>query len=124
MEYTALKAAHAGFAYLSIILFSLRYGVLQWRGPDRPIKILNILPHVVNTGLIVLAVLLCLQLQQYPLTSAWVTAKFIGLLVYIGLGTVAVKRQSHVAFGLTLVCLVYLVGVAKFHSVFSWLATA
>ena len=38
------------------------------------------------------AVALAVMSHQYPLSNGWLTAKIVGVLIYIGLGTVALKR--------------------------------
>jgi uncharacterized membrane protein SirB2 len=38
------------------------------------------------------AVALAVMTRQYPFVSAWLNAKVIALVLYIGLGTVALKR--------------------------------
>jgi uncharacterized membrane protein SirB2 len=35
---------------------------------------------------------LCVQLRQYPFVHAWLTVKVLLLVLYIGLGTFALKR--------------------------------
>ena len=52
----------------------------------------RIAPHVVDTVLLVSAVALAALSRQYPFVNGWLTAKVIGLVVYIGLGTIALKR--------------------------------
>jgi uncharacterized membrane protein SirB2 len=52
----------------------------------------KIVPHVVDTLLLTSAILLALTIRQYPFVSSWLTAKVIGLVVYIALGTIALKR--------------------------------
>lgn len=123
MEYNAIKHAHAGFAYLSILLFVLRFGLFSWRPVLQQVKILNIIPHIVHTGLVVAAVALSVSLQQYPITDAWLTAKLVGLLLYVGLATVAIKRGNKIAAILAIVVFAYIIGVAKNHSLLSWLAS-
>jgi uncharacterized membrane protein SirB2 len=49
-------------------------------------------PHVVDSVLLAAAVVLVLMLREYPFGTGWLTAKTIGLVVYIGLGTVALRR--------------------------------
>jgi uncharacterized membrane protein SirB2 len=51
----------------------------------------KILPHAIDTLLLASAVALTLVLHQYPLTDAWLSAKVVGLLVYIGLGLAALR---------------------------------
>lgn len=54
-------------------------------------KWVKIVPHIVDTVLLVSAISLCIVLSQYPGTSGWLTEKVIGLVMYIGLGLVALK---------------------------------
>ena len=122
MEYNAIKHAHAGFAYLSIILFIVRFGLYSWRPTLQQIKVLNIVPHIVHTGLILGAIALSITLQQYPFTDAWLTAKLVGLILYIGLATVAIKRHHLISAVLATTTFAYIIGVAKYHSVISWFA--
>ena len=81
---------------------------------------LKITPHIVDTVLLVSAIGLSIQLQQYPFVHSWVTAKVIALLAYIVLGTIALKRgktwnQRLIAFILALLCFLYIVLVAYYH---------
>jgi uncharacterized membrane protein SirB2 len=46
---------------------------------------------VVDTVLLLTAIGLAIGIQQYPFTSGWLTAKLLGLFVYIGLGVVALR---------------------------------
>lgn len=45
-----------------------------------------------DTALLASAIVLAVMLQQYPFAQGWLTAKVIGLMVYIGLGTIALRR--------------------------------
>lgn len=46
---------------------------------------------MVDTVLLASAIALAILIKQYPLADAWLTAKVMGLLVYIGLGMVALR---------------------------------
>jgi uncharacterized membrane protein SirB2 len=52
----------------------------------------RIVPHVVDTLLLATAIGLMIVLRQYPFAQDWLTAKLVGLVVYIFLGTIALKR--------------------------------
>jgi len=87
-----LKALHVGAVATSYGLFVLR-GV--WMMRDSPLLAalwVKVTPHVVDTVLLVSAIMLAVLSRQYPLAAPWLTAKVVGLVVYIGLGTVALKR--------------------------------
>jgi uncharacterized membrane protein SirB2 len=50
-----------------------------------------VLPHLIDTLLLGSALTLLMVLQLSPLTQPWLSAKFIALLLYIGLGMVALR---------------------------------
>jgi len=90
--YLVLKHLHMTSAGVSIALFLLR-GV--WMFADSPrlqSKFARIIPHVVDTILLASAVGLMLVIRQYPFVNGWLTAKLFGLVLYIVLGTIALKR--------------------------------
>jgi len=54
--------------------------------------IVRILPHVVDTVLLGSAIAMAVISAQYPFSTDWLTAKLLGLLIYIGCGSMALKR--------------------------------
>lgn len=52
----------------------------------------KLVPHVVDTLLLVSALVLVFWSAQYPFVQAWLTAKVLALIAYIVLGTIALKR--------------------------------
>jgi uncharacterized membrane protein SirB2 len=52
----------------------------------------RVVPHLNDTLLLAAAIWMTVVIHQYPGTHAWLTAKVAGLLVYIALGMVALKR--------------------------------
>lgn len=52
----------------------------------------KIVPHVVDTALLASALSMVFWSHQYPFVQPWLTAKVLGLIVYIMLGTFALKR--------------------------------
>ena len=91
-----LKAVHVTTAAISISLFVLR-GVWHLRdSPRLKARWVRIAPHVNDTLLLLSALLLAALSHQYPGPQAWLTAKVIGLVVYIALGLVALRfARSH-----------------------------
>lgn len=80
-------------------------------------KPVRILPHIVDTVLLLSAFTLAYLIGSYPFADAWLTAKLLALVAYIGLGVVALKRGKtktirSVAFVAALLTFVYIVGVA------------
>ena len=117
MSYSLLYQIHIGCALLSITGFMFR-GWWRFTSPSKlNRRWVKILPHIVDTVLLVSAIMLSVQLHQYPLTHSWLTAKFFALLAYIILGSIALKRGRTTfarasAFIASLLVLIYIVGTA------------
>jgi uncharacterized membrane protein SirB2 len=97
MSFLLLKGLHIACAITSYTLFLLR-GIWSLRGsPIMRQRWVKVVPHVVDTLLLASAIALVIIIRQYPFVDAWLTAKVAGLLLYIGLGFVALrfgKRRS------------------------------
>jgi uncharacterized membrane protein SirB2 len=92
MDYLALKITHVSCAGISYALFVVR-GIWMMRGAQvLHRRWVRIVPHVVDTVLLASAVALVVMSRQYPLVNGWLTAKLAALLVYIGLGMVALRH--------------------------------
>ncbi|MEK7876280.1 MAG: SirB2 family protein [Pseudomonadota bacterium] len=92
MEFVLLKQIHVTTAAVSYALFFVR-GI--WMINDSPRlseRWVRIVPHVNDTLLLAAAIWMTILIHEYPGIHAWLTAKLAALLVYIGLGTVALKR--------------------------------
>lgn len=118
--YLAIKHLHMLAALLSITGFIIRgIGMLIDAGWMQH-KLVKILPHVNDTVLLLTAAWLAFSLQQYPFTAPWLTAKLLGLIVYIGLGLVALrfgktKTVRALAWVAAIAVFAYIVGVARTH---------
>jgi uncharacterized membrane protein SirB2 len=125
--YAILKALHVGCAAASITFFCIR-GAWMLGAPERlQRKWVRMLPHVVDTVLLVSAIALAVMLRNYPLTHGWLTAKVVGLFAYIALGTIALKRGRTrgiriAAFAGAIVTFAYIVAVAVTKSPAGFLA--
>lgn len=112
-----LKLIHVSCVFLTFTLFLVR-GV--WMITDSPLlrqRWVRILPHVIDTTLLVSAILLTLQIHQYPFVQGWLTTKVFGLFAYIGLGMVAMRygktrRVRIAAWVAALAVFAYIVSVA------------
>jgi uncharacterized membrane protein SirB2 len=94
MNYPLLKMAHVACVGASYTLFLLR-GIRMIRGPAlMQQRWVRIVPHLVDTALLGSAIALAIAIGQYPLTDDWLSAKVAGLLLYIVLGSIALKRRS------------------------------
>ena len=117
MLYAALKSVHVGCAAISIVLFTVR-GVWRMTAQERLARRwVRIVPHVVDTLLLASAIALASMLGGAPFADGWLTAKVAGLLVYIVLGTIALKRGRTpgvraAAFAGALLTFAYIVSVA------------
>ena len=117
MDYLFLRHLHMSCAALIIALFVLR-GTCQTAGwPWRQWRWLRIAPHMVDTVLLGAAISLACWSQQYPFAQNWLSAKVVALLVYIGLGSLALRAGisrpvQRSAFMGALLTVAYIVGVA------------
>ena len=87
----------------------------------------KITPQLVDTVLLVSAIILAVQLRFSPMEQPWLMAKIIALLAYIAVGLVALrfgrtKRTRLIAWLLGLVIFLYIVSVALSKSVLGWIA--
>ena len=115
--YLSLKLVHMTSVAASLGLFSLRGAWMLAGSPRLRDRWVRVLPHLVDTVLLLSGLALAWRIGQYPFVHGWLTAKVIALVAYIGLGTVALKRGRtlHVR-GLTLIAALlvfgYMVSVA------------
>ena len=117
MDYLLLKLTHVICVALSYAGFALR-GI--WMMRDSRLlerRWVRVLPHVVDTLLLASAIALAVLLKQYPLVEPWLTAKVVALLLYIGLGMVALsygstRRLRIGAWIMAQAVFLYIVGVA------------
>ncbi|MFU2487523.1 SirB2 family protein [Thauera sp. WH-1] len=90
--YYAIKHLHVSCVVLSVAGFLLRGLWMISGSPLLKHRLTRVLPHVIDSVLLLSAIALAVMIAQYPFAADWVTAKVLGLLAYIGLGTVALKR--------------------------------
>jgi len=94
MDYLLLKSIHITAVALSLVGFLARgLGMLigaQWVRS----RTAKTAPHVIDTLLLLSAVGMLVMLHLNPLTVPWLAAKLAGLLVYIALGSVALRPSS------------------------------
>ena len=118
--YQPLRALHVGAVCLSIGLFAVR-GALRLAGSGSlQHRLLRVGPHVVDTVLLASATALTTVVHQYPFVDGWLTAKFFGLVAYVVLGSVALRRARTpavraAALVAALAVVAYIVGTALHH---------
>lgn len=115
--YLAIKHLHVTCVVLSGLGFLLR-GMWMLTG-SRLLqhRLTRVLPHIVDSLLLGSALALAAMIAQYPFFASWVTAKVFGLIAYILLGTVALKRGPTlairgVAFAAAIAVFLWIVSVA------------
>ncbi len=115
--YAFLKYLHVSSVLLSGTGFVLRGAWMMRGSPMLARRWVRVAPHVLDTVLLASAIALALMLGQYPLVHGWLTAKVLGLIAYIVLGTIALKRGRTrgiriAAFCGALLVFAYIVAVA------------
>ena len=126
MSYIALKHLHVSCVILSGLGFSLRAWWMLRQSPLVSHRLTRVLPHIVDTLLLTTALLMAWMSGQYPFVHTWLTAKFFGLLAYIVLGAIGLKRgktrQIRAGFVLLALCAYgYIVSVALTRHALPWL---
>jgi uncharacterized membrane protein SirB2 len=90
--YLLLKHIHITFVVLTFISFSLRGYWMIRESPLLHRKLTRVLPHLVDTILLVSAIAMVFIAGFSLLSQSWLSAKILALLVYILLGAIALKR--------------------------------
>lgn len=114
--YSALKLVHVGAVVLSGAGFVLRY-VLSVTRPRPAGAWTRVAPHVVDTVLLASALALAWVGGLNPFQVPWLEAKLAGLVLYILIGTIALKRgrtrrMRAAAFALALLVYAQIAAVA------------
>ena len=96
--YLPIRQLHMLTAVLSISLFIFRFLLLQQESGWRQQRWLKVIPHINDSLLLALAVVLCIITQQAPLITPWLTEKVVAVILYILAGMFAL-RWSKVRIG-------------------------
>lgn len=94
--YMALKHSHMLFATLSILLLVVRFGLSFTSSTLLQSKFLKIVPHVIDTLLLLSAIWLMITVSQYPFSTPWLMEKVLGVAAYIACGFMALKGRTTV----------------------------
>ncbi len=118
--YPQIRLAHIGFVAASGTLFTARalatIAGARWSASNAARRA----SWLIDTGLLAAALLLLHVLQLNPLVVPWLAAKITLLLVYIGLGTMALRRArsttSRIAWSIAaLACFAMMISIALAH---------
>ncbi|MBI5923352.1 MAG: SirB2 family protein [Betaproteobacteria bacterium] len=114
--YAALKLLHLACVTLSVVLFVWRWQLALQDSVMLRRNWLKFLPRVNDSLLLAAAIGLMVLSGKYPWEQAWLAAKVLALIAYIGLGSVALRARRIVvrrSAGLAaLIAAAYIVSVA------------
>lgn len=117
MSYAAWKHLHVGAVALSLAGFALRGWWMASGSARLHSRWARVAPHLVDTLLLASGIAMASYFFGSAGLPGWIGAKLVGLLAYIALGTVALKRGRTatvrlLAFGAALLAAGYIVSVA------------
>ena len=117
MTYLVLKYLHVSCVVLSGFGFFLRGLWMLSESALLKQRWVRVVPHIVDTVLLGSAITMLVISVQLPFAQGWLTAKLIGLVVYIMFGMMALKRGRTkkvraVFFVAALAAFAYIVSVA------------
>lgn len=123
-HYLLIKHLHITCVTLSLLFFILR---ATWSVQGSALlqqRWVKVAPHVIDSLLLIFGVWLMVILKL-GFDQPWLWAKWAGLVFYVGLGGVAIKRgrTGLIRFGFALAAVMvfaYIVGCAMEKSVLSW----
>ena len=125
--YPQARAVHIGAVLCSGTLFALRGGGVL-AGARWPMAApLRYFSYSIDTVLLTAALVLVAMLPSAVFANHWLTLKLVLLLVYVALGSLALKRGRSVrvralCFVAALTVFAAMVGIARAHQPFGWLA--
>jgi uncharacterized membrane protein SirB2 len=90
--YPEIRWVHVAAVIGSGLLFALRGLVLQFGAAWPMAWPLRYLSYAIDTVLLTAAFMLATILHQYPFVHAWLTVKVVLLVLYVALGSYALKR--------------------------------
>ena len=127
--YPQIRAAHLLAVVFSGTLFAARgLGVLA--GARWPLHaIVRYSSYAVDTVLLTAALMLVSVLPAATFANHWLTVKLVLVVVYVGLGTLALKRARTprgraICYVAALVVFGVVIGIARHHSPLAWLSPA
>ena len=125
MNYFTIKLIHLSCVALSFSLFFVRGIWSLQASPMLQQRWVKIAPHIIDSGLFASALMLAIMIGATPFNSPWLLAKIVALLLYIVLGTFAIKRgKTHsiklLSWLAAQVVFFYIVATAINHNPIPW----
>ena len=97
LDYAALKLVHQSAVVLSVTGFFVR-GLASFSGAGWVrSRAARTLPRAVDTVLLLSALAMAWMLRLTPGNAPWLLAKIVGLVLYVGLGVVALRPGRSLA---------------------------
>ena len=90
--YPQIKAVHIAAVMASGLLFLVRGAAVQLGAAWAMAALLRYLSYAIDTALLTAALMLATIIHQFPFVQGWLTAKVLLLVVYVVLGSFALKR--------------------------------
>lgn len=90
--YPQIRAVHIAAVIASGLLFLVRGGAVQLGASWAMAAPLRYLSYTIDTVLLTAALMLAVIISQFPFVQGWLTAKVLLLVVYVVLGSFALKR--------------------------------
>lgn len=90
--YLVLYSLHVGAVVFSGSFFAVRGVWMLMENPLLDARVTRVLPHIIDTVLLLAAVGLMIVTGLYPPAQVWITVKMVALLAYIGFGMMALRR--------------------------------
>lgn len=125
--FSDLRMVHVACVALSGTLFTCRGLLRLGEHPAANATALRWASYLIDTTLLLAAILLTMIVHQYPFVDAWLTTKVLLLLLYIVLGVFALRRARTrrgrtLAFVAALLTFTAIIGVAVTHRPGGWLS--
>ena len=124
-HYLLIKNIHIGLALLSGSLFVLRGIWVLLAGGGAPLqKMINRFSYLIDTGLLLAALLLLIILGFAPLAAGWLQAKLVLLVLYVVFGALAFRVKytlslRWLAYAAALLCFAGRYYSARLHQPFA-----
>lgn len=99
--YLTLKSIHIFSVSLTFLSFFIRGIWMMQNHPHLQQRWVKIVPHLIDSVLLLSGISLVFTIHQYPFVNHWLTAKLLALLLYIILGNIALKRGKTKTIRLT-----------------------
>ena len=125
--YPEIKAVHIAAVMASGLLFLLRGAAVQFGASWAMAAPLRYLSYTIDTVLLTAALMLATIIHQFPFVQGWLTAKVLLLVLYVVLGSFALKRGRTRAVRTAcwisaLLVYLFIVSVARAHNPLGFLA--